>query len=65
MAYGEKKTKCICPRCEREHIRRFYWTGDGVPRVYCIPCKNIVEKSGKFYGLSGSSGKMKHPILSY
>ena len=38
----EEKLLCICHRCEKKHEIWIFWTGNGVPRKYCGPCKSIV-----------------------
>jgi hypothetical protein len=45
--YYGKPTKCLCPMCGKEFIRRLDWTGRGKPRVYCSNCREFIE-SGYF-----------------
>lgn len=33
------KIECKCPKCEKLHIVCLEWSGIGVPRIYCKPCK--------------------------
>jgi len=36
--------ECKCPMCEKKHkTKSLYWTGNGVPRIYCDPCRQIVR----------------------
>lgn len=37
---GEQSTKCICPKCGREHKLWLFWSGRGTPRKYCQSCQN-------------------------
>ena len=30
---------CKCPMCEDEHYRLIFWTGQGMPRMYCEDCR--------------------------
>jgi hypothetical protein len=30
--------ECICPRCRDSYMRNMFWTGRGVPRIYCPTC---------------------------
>jgi len=46
---GEKRTKCWCPKCEKEHYQKIFWTGEGKPRLYCRGCREHVKRNGKFY----------------
>lgn len=32
--------ECICPKCGDRHILNFHWIGRGMPRKYCLSCKN-------------------------
>jgi transposase-like protein len=36
-------TKCICPRCNRKHKMRLFWTGKGTPKKHCKNCKREIE----------------------
>ncbi len=37
--------KCVCPRCEVEHVMRIYWTGKSKKiRKFCPNCKNIANR---------------------
>ena len=31
--------EAICPNCKRKHVVYIFWTGRGIPRVYCPECK--------------------------
>ncbi len=45
----KQRVECICPRCEKTHMCFMYWTGRGIPRVFCkqepgdAGCSAIVE----------------------
>jgi hypothetical protein len=43
-ASAYQKTKCICPRCNVEHIMKLHWVGRGIPKKYCESCLEIIEK---------------------
>lgn len=30
-----KKVIAICPKCGKEHEVETYWTGSGIPKIYC------------------------------
>ncbi len=32
---GKKEIQAKCPMCDRLHLVNIYWTGNGVPRIYC------------------------------
>jgi hypothetical protein len=34
---------CICPRCGEPHKVWMYWTGHGMPRVFCSLCKTALR----------------------
>ena len=36
--------KVKCPKCERIYKRRVYWTGNGMPRIYCNSCQTRVYR---------------------
>lgn len=36
---SSKSTICICPRCRIKHYKDVFWTGRGIPRIYCEECK--------------------------
>lgn len=40
----EKKgsTQCLCPKCGKEHRLKIFWTGRGIPRIYCHRCRELV-----------------------
>lgn len=40
----EKKsaTRCICPKCGKEHKLKIFWTGRGTPRLYCHRCREMI-----------------------
>lgn len=31
--------KCVCPRCGTTFEREMFWTGNGLPRTFCDPCR--------------------------
>ena len=35
----KRMTICKCPKCERSHWAKLFWTGRGTPRVYCHECR--------------------------
>lgn len=42
-----------CPKCQKTHETKLYWTGKGTPRIYCKECTWGVRsasnvKKGKF-----------------
>lgn len=41
---GDERTsvECICPRCGVTHKLKFFWSGRGIPKKYCIVCKNTI-----------------------
>ncbi len=34
---------CICPRCGKTYKRHIFWTGRGIPKIFCNACKSTVE----------------------
>lgn len=34
---------CICPKCQRKHKRQFYWTGKGIPKIFCDTCRQSID----------------------
>ncbi len=38
---------CICPLCRERYKRQMFWTGRGVPRIYCEPCKLASVMNGQ------------------
>lgn len=32
-------TDCICPKCRGIHRVKIFWTGNGIPRIYCHNCR--------------------------
>jgi hypothetical protein len=39
----KKFTDCKCPKCEKEHKRRLYWTGKLPAPKYCWHCDKVVQ----------------------
>jgi len=39
----EVMTECLCPLCECKHSVLLFWTGRGVPRIYCRNCREIIN----------------------
>jgi hypothetical protein len=35
---------CKCPKCEIGHIKKIYWTGNGVPRIFCSNCRDTLSE---------------------
>jgi len=35
---------CICPKCEEIHKCRIFWTGRGIPQVFCSTCRIIADR---------------------
>ena len=35
---------CICPKCNKKHKHHIFWTGKGVPRIFCSICKSIADE---------------------
>lgn len=40
----EKRTECVCPKCEKKHFLKIYYTGTGIPKKYCNLCNGYVQK---------------------
>ena len=36
----KKAVECVCPKCGERHVLNFHWIGRGIPRKYCLSCKN-------------------------
>jgi len=36
--------KAQCPRCGVLHLTRIFWTGKGLPRLFCPACKLIMDR---------------------
>jgi len=34
---------CKCPTCEKTHRKKIFWTGNGIPKVFCDTCKTPTE----------------------
>ena len=43
-----KTIPCLCPRCQKRHKQRIFFTGSGTPRLYCYDCKNYFQKYDLF-----------------
>ena len=57
----EKGTKCLCPKCGDEHEVEIYWTGRGIPRLYCYNCKSYLDRvEGKTYPILPECKKDNH-----
>lgn len=41
----EKIVDAKCPRCRRKHKAKLYWTGRGMPKIYCEGCRRFVERN--------------------
>jgi hypothetical protein len=35
---------CKCPKCEVIHKIKMYWTGKGMPKIYCDKCMPVICK---------------------
>lgn len=35
----EKMVVCYCPRCQKTYTRDVFWTGRGMPRMFCTDCR--------------------------
>lgn len=42
--FGEKLMTCFCPLCHSSYKRFIFWSGNGVPHVYCNLCKKTVSR---------------------
>jgi uncharacterized Zn finger protein len=40
----EESVVCKCPMCGHLHKHVMYWTGRGMPRVYCALHKSLVSR---------------------
>jgi len=38
--FGKSKVECICPGCGKMHIMKMRWIGRGVPRKFCLSCRD-------------------------
>ena len=54
----EKETKCICPQCGKIHTKFIFWTGNGIPRKFCLPCRKLIQR-GIFSDMSNKLGELK------
>ena len=56
----KKLTKCICPRCRRNHKMLINWIGTIPARKYCRECNIIAERSSRYITdtVSLSNGKI-------
>jgi len=34
---------CKCPTCEKTYKKKLYWTGNGIPKVFCDSCQIPTE----------------------
>jgi hypothetical protein len=41
---GKRFTQCRCPRCTAYHNVYMLWTGQGMPRKYCVSCRLLVSR---------------------
>jgi hypothetical protein len=35
--------ECVCPKCGSHHQMKILWTGRGMPKKFCPPCKTFVS----------------------
>jgi len=47
MSNDDPLVACICPFCKVSHEVRMFWTGNGVPRIYCKLCQKRVGKESR------------------
>ncbi|MFH0725690.1 MAG: hypothetical protein V2B19_04950 [Pseudomonadota bacterium] len=38
----KRPVQCLCPKCNKTHYAKLFWTGSGTPRVYCQKCRDLV-----------------------
>lgn len=57
---GDKPIEAYCPRCRRKHVISLYWTGNGIPRIYCLKCQKIIDGES---GLSEENGSGFYKLL--
>lgn len=34
--------QCRCPKCGKRHCLKMFWTGTGIPRIYCHRCRELI-----------------------
>ncbi len=34
----QPRTKCICPKCKNKHMYEIFWSGNGMPKIFCPIC---------------------------
>jgi len=42
VSADSKPWECVCPKCGARHQKYLYWTGKGVPRIYCNECYTVM-----------------------
>jgi Zn ribbon nucleic-acid-binding protein len=47
MSNDDPLVACICPFCKAAHEVRMFWTGNGVPRIYCKLCQKRVGRESR------------------
>jgi Zn ribbon nucleic-acid-binding protein len=57
---------CKCPKCDSHHDVYMLWTGRGIPRKYCITCKNMVSgyDEAVFFETSAASQRYRAKKVS-
>jgi hypothetical protein len=50
---AERMTEAICPRCDKRHRMKIFWSGVGTPRKFCAGC--LPEVSKRMSGLDDGS----------
>jgi len=40
---NEVPTEAICPMCQKTHYPIIFWTGRGIPRIYCLRCRERLD----------------------
>lgn len=37
------RVEAVCPRCKKRHQSQIFWSGEGIPRIYCGDCMGRVR----------------------
>ena len=60
---GEVKgVQCKCPKCGIIYTRDIYWTGRGMPKIYCPPCRQMLFETEPE---EGQLQKIKHQFRNW
>lgn len=38
----KRAVQCLCPKCNKRHSAKLFWTGSGTPRLYCQRCRDLI-----------------------